>query len=200
MGGFAEAFIFLQAGSDPVKDRVVHEHSGDRTLLVWVPDGQAAARVSAELAEAGVRLIELYRGFGLDAAAQVMTAVAGRAPVGVAGFAFGSPPVPEPGHSVTIYAAPDADPAVDRVVRTHADGGSTTVVGAPDGAAAAAVAVELVGQGADLVEICGGTPLTAAGEVAAALDHRVPVSLVSWPFESIDGAAAYKAAFEATSG
>lgn len=130
MNEFAEAFVFLQAGSDPAKDRVVHEHSGSKTLLVWVPDGEAAARVSAELAEAGVRLIELYRGFGLDAAAQVMTAVAGRAPVGVAGFAFGSFPGPELGHSVTIYAAPDADPAVDRVVRPHAGGGRTTVVGA----------------------------------------------------------------------
>ena len=59
------------------------------------------------------------------------------------------------------------------------------------------MAVELVEQGAELVEICGGTSLTTAAEVAAALDNRVPVSLVSWPFEAIEGAAAYKAAFEA---
>lgn len=172
--GFDETFIFLRAEADPAADRVVIEHSGTRTLLVWVPDGPAAAKVAAELAGGGVRLIELYRGFDLTSAAQVIEAVAGRAPVGVAGFDFGGSP--RPGTSVrrsaTIYAHPEANPAVDRVVAEHGDGW-TTVVGASD-ADTERVAVELVDAGAELIEICGGTPLTTARHVRERIGGRVP--------------------------
>lgn len=51
-------------------------------------------------------------------------------------------------------------------------------------------------QGAESIEICGGTSLTTAAAVAEAVGMTVPVSLVSWPFESLEGVAAYKAAFE----
>ncbi len=199
-GEFDETFVFLEAGSDAVVDRVAVDHAGGRTLLVWAPSASAAAQVAAELAEGGVRLIELYRGFDLTSATRVIEAVGGRAPVGVAGYGFGASP--ERGQTIsrsaTIYANPEADPAVDRVVKEHRGGGRTTVVAAPDASSAAKVAVELVEDGAELVEICGGTPLTTAEHVRAALKGRVPVSLVSWPFESIDGVAAYKAAFEAS--
>ncbi|PRY01656.1 DUF6506 family protein [Allonocardiopsis opalescens] len=196
MAEVGEMFIFLQNGADPVTDRVVHEHGGGRTLLVWAPDGAAAARVADEQVRAGVRLIELYRGFDLESAGEVIEAVDGRVPVGVAGYGFGTAPG-SIGHSVTIYADAEADPAVQRVVREHADGTRTTVLGAPNPAAAAQAAAELVDAGADLVEICGGTPLTTARHVQRALGGRAAVSLVAFPFESIDGAAAFKAAFEA---
>ncbi|ANZ42980.1 hypothetical protein BBK82_23725 [Lentzea guizhouensis] len=94
--------------------------------------------------------------------------------------------------SATIYHDPDADPARKRVVREHGDGW-TVVVGAPL-ERMAEVAEQLVGDGAQVVEICGGAELTAAAAVRARLGDRVPVSLVSWPFESLEGAAAYKTA------
>ncbi|GIG93210.1 DUF6506 family protein [Plantactinospora endophytica] len=194
---FDETFIFLEPGADPDADRVVVDNGGSRAVFVWAPDGPAAARVAAELADGGVRLIELYRGFDLTAAAQVIEAVGGRAPVGVAGH-LGTGPATGTriSRSATIYERPEADPGTDRVLRKHATGGWTAVVGAPD-EAVARVAVELVDSGAELVEICGGAPLTTAAQVRAAVDGRVPVTLVGWPFESIDGAAAFKAAFQA---
>lgn len=196
MAEFDEMFIFLEAGSDPAEDRVATEHSGIKTLLVWVPDGSAAARVAAEQAAAGVRLIELYRGFDLGSAAQVIEAVDGRAPVGVAGYGYGTAPLGDRiVNSATIYADPAADPATDRVVKIHDGGGRTTVVAAPD-ASAAGVAVDLVEQGAELIEICGGSPLTTARRVQEAIGGRVPVSHVGYHFESFDGVAAYKASFE----
>ncbi len=188
MAEYDELFAFLEPGTDPERDRAVIDHTAGRTLLVWAPDGAAAARVAAEQAAAGVRLIELYRGFDLDASAQVIDAVAGRVPVGVA--TVGSRTTPRPiRRSVTIYAS---DPGAGRVVREHGDGRRTTVVAAADVESTVRTAVELASD-VDLVEICGGAALTTAAAVARAVD--LPVSLVGWPFESIDGAAAYKASF-----
>ncbi len=189
MTAVVEAFLFLEPAADPAADRVQR----GRTLFAWVPDAAAAARVADELAGAGVALIELYRGFDLADAAAVIRAVDGRVPVGVArGDGV-------PGRiraSVTIYADPDADPAVDRVVKDHGDGLRTTVVAAPDVESTVAVAAELAATGVDVVELCGGEPLTTAAAVARHLDGAVPVTLVTWPFESIEGAAAYKASFD----
>jgi hypothetical protein len=58
--------------------------------------------------------------------------------------------------------------------------------------------IELVGDRTDVVEICGGTPLTTAARVLEAAGDSATVGLVSWPFESIDGVAASKAAYEAS--
>lgn len=195
--GFDEAFILLAPGTDPAADRHVIEHTGGRTLLVWVPDGTVAANVAGALAEGGVRLIELYRGFTLTTTAQVIGAVGGRAPVGVAGYGTGPLPDHRALRSATIYSDPQADPAAGHIRREHPGGGSTTVVASPTDAAAQ-VAVDLVDAGAELIELCGGTPLTIAEAVREAVGGRVPVTVVAWPFESIDGVAAYKAAFEAS--
>ncbi|MGN9912599.1 DUF6506 family protein [Phytohabitans sp. LJ34] len=189
---YDEAFLFLHPAADPSADRVALEHSGGRTLLAWAPDVPAAARVAAELADQGVRLIELYRGFDLAGAAQVIEAVGGRAPVGLAGT--GRPG----GRSwATIYTDDNADPEGVHVVQEHRDGSRTTVVGAPE-ATIPAVAAALVRSGVEVVEVCGGTPLTTAAQVAAAVGDAAPVGLVTWPFESIDGAVAFKAAFESS--
>lgn len=194
---YDEAFIFLAPGSDPSVDRVAVASAGTASVFVWAPDAAAAARTADELAEGGVRLIELYRGFDLASAGQVIDAVGGRSPVGVAGLVGPGRSVGLPiRRSATIYGRPDADPAGERVMREHGGGAWTVVVGAPD-SAYADLAAELVDRGAELVEICGGTPLTTAARVSAAVGKRVPVTLVAWPFESIDGVAAYKAAFEA---
>ncbi|RZQ62464.1 DUF6506 family protein [Amycolatopsis suaedae] len=191
------AFLFLRPGAPADgSDRQVLERTGSRTVLVWVPDAAAAAAVAGQLVADGIRLIELYRGFDLASAAPVIEAVAGRVPVGVAGYGPAVKEKASPRRTVTIYDEPGSDPAgTQRLVRDHGAEGSTTVVGAPDPDSAARVAAELVDGGAELIEICGGTSLITAARVAAEVGDRVPVSLVSWPFDSIEGAAAYKAAF-----
>jgi len=191
-----ELFLFLLEGADPRTDRVVMQHSGGRALFVWAPDAASAALVATEAVDAGAKLIELYRGFDLLQAAAVIEAVGERVPVGVGGRA------PGPAHDLTstamIYHDPNAAPAGDRLVRDHPDGRRTTIVAAPDERATAAIARELAESGTDLIEICGGTPLTTAAAAAAAVDGRAEVTLVSWPFESIDGAHEFKAAYEAS--
>lgn len=189
-------FVFLEPGSDPAVDRQVIEHSADsRTLLVWVPDAEKAAEVAASAVDDhGARLVELYRGFDLRGAARVIERVVPRAPVAAAGYERGTAKT-EIRRSASIYEAANADPS-KRVLQKHGDGW-TVVVGAsleqmPD------VAEQLVDEGADLIEICGGTNLTAAAAVRERLDDRAQVSLVSWPFESVPGAAAYRASYEAS--
>lgn len=189
MSEYDEAFLFLAPEAKKVERKSL-EHTAGTTALVWVPDAAAAAEVADELAAGGVRLIELYRGFDLASAAQVINAVDGRAPVGVA-----SGDVSGVRHTVTIYEDEEVDPVSGRVVHHHADGGTTTVIGAKD-ADAEAVARAAVDAGAELIQVCGGAPLTTAARVAAAVGDRVRVGLVSWPFESITQVAAYKAAYE----
>lgn len=183
-------FVFLEPGSNPAADRQVIEHSADsRTLLVWVPDAEKAAEVAASAVdENGVRLVELYRGFDLRGAARVIERVVPRAPVAAASYERGTANT-EIRRSASIY---ESTKPAKRVLQEHGDGW-TVVVGAsleqmPD------VAEQLVDEGADLIEICGGTDLTAAAAVKQRLGDRAQVSLVSWPFESLEGAASYKAA------
>lgn len=95
-----------------------------------------------------------------------------------------------------IYEQPGADPVVDRFVIDR-DGQRTTLVPVPDASEAAQVAVELVRGGAELIELCGGLPISVAAEVVEAVGGRVPVGRVTFGIESITGAAAYKARFEA---
>ncbi|MFC7622521.1 DUF6506 family protein [Microlunatus sp. GCM10028923] len=189
MTKYDEAFLFLVPESTAV-ERTTLVHAAGRTGLVWAPDPASAAEAAAELVADGARLIELYRGFDLATAAPVIDAVAGRAPVGVA---FGGPPAR---HTVTIFESEQADPAQVRVVHEHEGGGTTTVIGAPD-ADIVAVAQEAVDAGAEVIQVCGGAPLTTAARVVAAIGDRATVTLTSWPFESIEGAVAYKRAFEA---
>lgn len=196
MDAVNELFVFLEPNADPAVDRVRREHPGGVTLLIWAADGTAAAKAAAEQAEHGVRLIELYRGFDLDSATLVIEAVAGRAPVGVAGYGLGSVPSPAALRStVAIYGDPGANPAVDTVVRDSVHG-RTTVIPVPDDDTLVRVAAEQAERGVDVIEICGGTPLTTARRAQEAVGGQAPVSLVTWPFESIDLAAAYKAEFE----
>ncbi|MGY1690753.1 DUF6506 family protein [Geodermatophilus sp. SYSU D01105] len=84
------AYVYEHPGTDPALDRVVIDRSGQRTLLVPVPDAAVAAEVARALVDEGVELIELCGGFGLAAAAAVAGAVAGRVPVGHVTFAVDS--------------------------------------------------------------------------------------------------------------
>ncbi|WP_280443937.1 DUF6506 family protein [Nocardia brasiliensis] len=193
-----EVFLFLEPSANPTEDRYLQHLSESETLLVWVPDGAAAAEVAAEQVALGVQLFELYRGFDFESAAVVIEAVDGKAAVGVAGFSPGTAtPARPPRKSATLLVGhPTADPDVHRSERTHAGGGSTTLVSVPDAAGAVKVARDLVDKGVELIEVCGGASLLAARDVRAAVGDRVPVSLVSWPFDSIERAAAFRAEFE----
>ncbi|MGH3682790.1 MAG: DUF6506 family protein [Natronosporangium sp.] len=91
-----------------------------------------------------------------------------------------------------------ADPVADRFMIDR-DGQRTTLVPVPDEAVAAQVAVELVNEGVELIELCGGFPISAAARVAEAVGGRVPVGWVTFGVESVTGVAAYKARFEALS-
>jgi 2-keto-3-deoxy-6-phosphogluconate aldolase len=94
-----------------------------------------------------------------------------------------------------IYGHPGADPEADRFVIEH-DGQRTTLVPVPDEAEAVEVALALIDEGVELIELCGGFGLTEAARVVEAVSGRVPVGHVNFGLESVGGAAAYKARFE----
>jgi Family of unknown function (DUF6506) len=83
-----EAFIFMEAGADPVRDRFARIGQGQHTTFVAVPDDETGAQVAAELCDVGVALIELYGGFSTRGIALVIEAVERRAPVGAGSFAL----------------------------------------------------------------------------------------------------------------
>jgi hypothetical protein len=191
---FEVAFIHLAPGADPATDRSVKESALDRTTFVAVPDVAAAVRVAAELVDGGVELIELYAGLRMPAAAAVIEAVDGRVPVGVVGY--DDPRVATVRSTAVIYHVADADPAVDRVVSEHG-GKRTTFVAIPDDDAIARVASDLVDEGAEQIELCGGLGPVPAARVIEAIGGRVPVGAILFGVESVTGTADYKARFEA---
>jgi len=81
-----EAYLILESGSDPVRDRFEKAFDPQHTTFIPVPDEATAAQIAAELAASGIGLIELYGGFSAVGAAAVIEAVDGHAPVGVGSF------------------------------------------------------------------------------------------------------------------
>ena len=78
-----------------------------------------------------------------------------------------------------IFEAPQMDPAVDRMV-VERGGVRTTIVGVPEQAAVVDVAVALVEDGAQFIELCGGFEPVWAGRVIEATGGRVPVGSVGY--------------------
>ncbi|GGP68089.1 DUF6506 family protein [Saccharothrix coeruleofusca] len=187
-------FAYLVPGADPTSQRVVREDALTRITLVPVPSAEAAAAVAAELlASEGLDLIELYGGLGPKAAAKVLAVTGdGAVPVGLVGVEY---PAPE-GNIAAVFAASGADSATDRWVFEH-EAGRVTVVVVPSTADVAPVARELVAEGVERIEVCGGMGPVPATEVMAATGDRVPVSAVLYGFESLPAVAAYRARFEA---
>jgi hypothetical protein len=101
-------------------------------------------------------------------------------------------------HTVIIYEAAEADPATDRITTRHGEH-VTTVVATGDGApqSVAKLAAELVDQGADVIELCGGMGPVPEAAVLAAVGDRATVGTVMYGFESLTSVAAYKAGFAA---
>lgn len=170
---FRNLFLILAPAATPA----VHADALSTTTMVPVPT--VAAAVSSVSTFGPVDLIELYGGFGYEAAAAVL-AVAPTVPVGFPGPAM--PPVP----TAVLFEDP---------TEAHWQFGTTTVTTVPSPAAAPAAAVTLVAAGARRIELCGGMGPIPAAQVAAAVD--VPVTTVLFGVESIPPAAAYRARFEA---
>jgi hypothetical protein len=84
------AVLYLEPGSDPAIDRTVRADETTHSTFVAVPDVDAAVAVARELADQGVRLIELYGGLGAEAAARIVSATETRVPVGFVSRATGS--------------------------------------------------------------------------------------------------------------
>lgn len=80
------AFIFIEAGAHPARDRFERDFPPQRTSFVPVPDEVAAVAVARDLVAEGVDLIELYGGFTSTGAAAIIDVVDGRAPVGIGSF------------------------------------------------------------------------------------------------------------------
>lgn len=95
-----------------------------------------------------------------------------------------------------IYEEAGADPAVDRIVTERGEA-RTTIVAVPEAAAAIPVAAELVEDGIDRIELCGGMGPVWQARVIESAEGRVPVGAIRYGFESLTGVAAYKAQFEA---
>lgn len=81
------------------------------------------------------------------------------------------------------------DPIRDRAV-ISVGGLTTTIVPVPDRASAAEVAKQLVADGAQLIELCGGLGPSVVTEVLAATEGKVPVGGTNYGVESVHGLAA----------
>ncbi len=76
------------------------------------------------------------------------------------------------------------DPQTDRA-EMNTGGLTTTVVAVPERSAAVPVAVELVEQGAQSIELCGAFGPKWVAEVLDATGGRVPVGGVNYGMESV---------------
>jgi Family of unknown function (DUF6506) len=187
---FKEAFIFLADGAKPA-DRSYRQTALSRTALVPVPDAETAAAVAAELHNEGLDLVELYGGFGPKTAAAVLAATGGQVPVGVVSVEEDAPSR----NRAVIFAAAGSDPTKDRYVFEHA-GGRITIVAVPSADAVPAAAEQLVREGVERLEICGGLGATPTAAAMEAVGDRARVGAVMFGFESLPGAASYRARYE----
>jgi Family of unknown function (DUF6506) len=96
-----------------------------------------------------------------------------------------------PGNEAIIVLLLGANPALDRFTMRNQHG-RTTVVAVPDPPAAGPAASQLVADGAQRIELCGGLGPQTAGAVAGAVGARVPVGAVSFGLDSVDAAAAFR--------
>ena len=80
------AFIFVAPDADSAKHRAVVDTPVVKLTAVGVKNYAEAAKVAEELVADGFAALELCGGFGLEGAALVKKAVAGKAAVGVVRF------------------------------------------------------------------------------------------------------------------
>lgn len=78
-----------------------------------------------------------------------------------------------------IFEAPETDPKVDRLV-IERGGMRNIVVAVPNQETVVDAAVELVSEGAQFIELCGGVEPEYAGKVIEATGGRIPVGTVGY--------------------
>lgn len=88
-----------------------------------------------------------------------------------------------------LFTGRGLDPAVDRTEMGR-DGFRAVMVGMDDPSQAPEVARQLVSEGIELIELCGGFGPVWTAKVIAAVDGAVPIGSVGYGPESIDGMAA----------
>lgn len=81
------------------------------------------------------------------------------------------------------------DPAVDRAV-IDSGGLRTTIVAVPDREKLLDVATELVGAGAQSIELCGAFTAADVAAVRIAIAHAVPVGAVRYDMDAVPQLAA----------
>ena len=64
---------------------------------------------------------------------------------------------------------------------------SMKVVGVSQASEGVEVAKEMVAEGIQLIELCGGFSPVWAGKIIEAIEYKVPVGVVAYGPESIDG-------------
>lgn len=94
-----------------------------------------------------------------------------------------------------IYESPYAKAEGESVTITAGEH-KVTIVTVPETQLTIPWAKRLVAEGALRIELCGGMSPTWRDKVATAIDHAVPVSSITFGFESLRLAAAYSAGFD----
>lgn len=97
-------------------------------------------------------------------------------------------------HRAIFYEFPETDPDADRFVHRTSDG-DVTIVLAGDLSLVPAAARDLAGKGVELIELCGGMPLSVRAGVRAAVSGATRVASVAFGIESIVKAAEFNHAF-----
>ncbi|MGE0238335.1 MAG: DUF6506 family protein [Parvibaculaceae bacterium] len=98
-------------------------------------------------------------------------------------------------HYALIYESPYAK-ADGESLTIGGEGNKVTVVSVPETGKIIPWARTLAAQGVERIELCGGMSPVWRDKVAAAIGKAVPVSSVTFGFESLKLAAAYSAKFE----
>jgi hypothetical protein len=83
-----------------------------------------------------------------------------------------------------IFLSPNADPLRHRAV-IETPGFKTTLVAVPDPSAAPSVAVALLAESIQRLELCGAVGPHWTNRVLDATRHRVPIGAVSYGVESV---------------
>lgn len=96
-------------------------------------------------------------------------------------------------HEAIIYRDAAEAPRHDSATNTH----RTTIVPAPTVDIALEVARELLGQGVDLIQLCGATGPLWHGPVADLVGGRIPVGVTLYGYESLDAVVEFKRRYDA---
>jgi hypothetical protein len=180
--------------ADPATDRFTRITATGDLTIVLVGDLPAIPAVAAELADAGVALIELCGGMPLALRAKVTEAVGRKTKVGSVTFGIesitkaaefnqafmaGKPPA-----EACIVLVRDADPGSERFVRCSGAQNTTFVLS--DERAAAKVARELAEQGVGLIELYGGFSDDVASAVIEAVAGRAAVGVSGFGHQAVE--------------